>query len=404
MTEIVIDNFRDARDAYRQKDLRQGLYDAGAVVMAGVLVNLHGEEHKRRRRLENRMFRRETFDHYERDLFPGVMEQTLAPHLAAGRAELVHFGHALMLNLAAVTAGVDRPAGTAAETARLHGYVRYFIEGATLAHSTQDRAERTAVIAGQLQAWREEFLAPSIARRRELLDAVAAGRAAEEDLPRDVLTALLRHAGELDLAGDVLAREVAFFLLAGAHTSATAFVRTIDHALSWVADHPEDLGRLQRDRLFVQRCVHETIRLNPSSPVGIRRALAGITLKSGVHIPEGSKVVIDLAKVNRDPELFGPDADAFDPTRATPEGVAPYGLSFAAGMHVCIGQDLAAGVVAAEDPGEGHLTGLVPVAVQRMFQAGLRRDPDNPPEWDTTTARPYWASYPVLLGPATERG
>ncbi|HEY9392368.1 MAG TPA: hypothetical protein VIR27_21655, partial [Mycobacteriales bacterium] len=66
MTEIVIDNFRDARDAYRQKDLRQGLYDAGAVVMDSVLVNLHGDEHRRRRRQENRIFRRDTFQHYER--------------------------------------------------------------------------------------------------------------------------------------------------------------------------------------------------------------------------------------------------------------------------------------------------------------------------------------------------
>lgn len=398
MTEIVIDNFRDAGDAYRRKDLRQGLYDAGAVVMDGVLVNLHGDEHKRRRRLENRMFRRETFDHYERDLFPDVMERTLGPHLAAGRTELVHFGHVLMLNLAAVTAGVDRLEGTQAETERLHTYVRYFIEGATLAHSTQDRAERTAVIAGQLQAWREEFLAPSIARRRALLGQVAAGKADEDALPRDVLTVLLRHAADLGLADDVMAREVAFFLLAGAHTSAVAFTRTIDHALSWTEKHPGDLARLSEDRMFAQRCVHETIRLNPSSPVGIRRALADITLKSGVHIPAGSRVVIDLAKVNRDPEVFGDDADRFDPTRTMPDGIAPFGLSFAAGMHVCIGQDLAAGVVAAQDPGEGHLTGLVPVAVQRMFAAGVRRDPDSPPRWDTTTARPYWSSYPVLLG------
>jgi len=398
LTEIVIDNFSDARDAYRQKDLRQGLYDAGAVVMDGVLVNLHGDEHRLRRRLENRMFRRETFEHYERDLFPGVMEQTLVPHVAAGRTELVHFGHELMLNLAAVTAGVDRPQGTRAETERLHRYVGYFIEGATLAHSTQDRAERTAVIAGQLRAWREEFLVPSIARRRSLLDAVTAGGAGEESLPRDVLTALLRHGDELSLADDVMTREVAFFLLAGAHTSATAFVRTIDHALSWVAEHPDDLDRLREDRLFAQRCVHETIRLNPSSPVGVRRALADITLRSGVHIAEGSKVVIDLAKVNRDPAIFGDNADAFDPTRTMPDGIAPFGLSFAAGMHVCIGQDLAAGVVTNEDPGEGHLTGLVPVAVQRMFRAGARRDPENPPERDKTTARPYWSSYQVLLG------
>jgi hypothetical protein len=146
--------------------------------------------------------------------------------------------------------------------------------------------------------------------------------------------------------------------------------------------------------------VHETIRLNPSSPTGVRRALADIVLPSGRAIPEGSLVTIDLEKVNRDESVFGPDAAAFDPERAVPEGVAPFGLSFAAGMHVCIGQDLAGGVVAPRDTvgqPDNHLYGLVAVAVQRLFAAGVRLDPGNPPKVDTTTKRPYWSTYPVLF-------
>jgi cytochrome P450 len=401
MTDIVVSSFAEAREVYRQRDLRQGLYDAGAVVMDGVLVNLHGEEHKRRRRIENRTFRRDTFDHYENEMFPGIVEQTLAPHVAAGHADLVHFGHALMLNLAAVTAGVDRRRGDAEETERLHEYVSYFIEGATLVHSMLDRDERSAVIAEQLRRWRIDFLQPSIDRREGLLRQLDAGEIDESELPRDILTALLRHRDVLELDDATLAREVAFFLLAGAHTSATAFVRTIDHLLSWLDRHPEDTERARDDRLFVQRCVHETIRLNPSSPTGMRRALADITLPSGREIPEGSIVVIDLVQVNRDQGVFGPDAADFDPTRSTPDGVAPFGLSFAAGMHVCIGQDLAGGVVAprgAPEAPDNHLFGLVATAVQRMFQAGVRRDPAHPPKIDETTKRPYWSAYPVLFG------
>ena len=400
MDDVVIETFGEAREVYRQKDLRQGLYDAGAVVMKNVLVNLHADEHKRRRRIENRTFRRETFDYYERDLFPGIVERTLLPHVEVGHTDLEEFGHQLMLNLAAVSAGVDRPTGDAEETARLYDYVRFFIEGATLVHSRQDRDARSAVIAEQLLRWRKEFLAPSIERRQALLADVAAG-AEESILPRDILTALLRNFDELELDDATLAREVAFFLLAGAHTSATALVRTVDLALTWVQEHPEDLERLRTDRFFVQRCVHETIRLNPSSPTGIRRALADITLKSGISIPAGALVIIDLEKVNRDPLVFGADANAFDPTRTTPDNVGPFGLSFAAGMHVCIGQDLAAGVVAHDSEqadSDKHLFGLVPVAVQRMFQANVRRDPARPPTPDPTTARPYWSAYPVLLG------
>ncbi|GAA4530645.1 MULTISPECIES: cytochrome P450 [Nonomuraea] len=396
-TTIVLTTFADAKDAYRSKDLRQSLYDEGEVVMADVLVNLHGDEHRSRRRVENRMFRREVFERYERELFPRVIEQTLAPYQAEGRVDLVHLGHELMLNLAALTAGVDRPAGTAEETGRLYAYMMSFIEGATLAHSTKDKDEQRRVIARALEDWDAEFLAPSIARRRDLLEREAAGE--DVDVPSDVLTTLLRHTGELRLPHEVIRREVAFFLLAGAHTSATAFVRSVDHILGWIEAHPEDAGLAAADPLFVQRSVHETVRLNPSSPIGRRRALAPVSLRSGIEIPEGATVVIDLQSVNRDPEVFGADAAAFDPHRTFPPNVAPFGLSFAAGMHVCIGQDLAAGVVqrAGSDP-DDHLFGLVTGVVQRMFAARVRRDPDNPPQRDANTQRPYWGSYPVLFG------
>ena len=394
-TVVTLSSFADAKDAYRSRDLRQSLYDEGEVVMADVLVNLHGTEHRDRRRVENRMFRREVFERYEREFFPTVIARTLAPYRAAGGVDLVHLGHELMLNLAALTAGVDRPEGSAAETARLHAYMMRFIEGATLAHATGDKAATAAEVARALEDWDTEFLAPSVARRRELLDREAAGEAVE--VPRDVLATLLRHGDELALPHHVVRREVAFFLLAGGHTSATAFVRTVDHLLRWVDAHPERRAAWS-DPLFVQRCVHETVRLNPSSPIGRRRAQAAVRLRSGTEIPAGATVVIDLHAVNRDASLFGPDAAEFDPDRVLPPGVAPFGLSFAAGMHVCIGQDLAAGVVARSgtDPAQ-HLFGLVTGAVGQVFAAGVRADPDHPPRRDASTARPYWSAYPVLL-------
>ncbi len=125
----TITGYDEARDAYRQKDLRQALYDAGEVIMADVLVNLHGDDHRARRRLENRLFSRSVVNVYERDLFPPVIAETIAPHVANGRAELVKLGHQMMMNLAAQTAGVDRPLGTPAETFRLYDYLMRFIEG-----------------------------------------------------------------------------------------------------------------------------------------------------------------------------------------------------------------------------------------------------------------------------------
>ena len=397
---VTISGYHEAREAYKQRDLRQALYDAGEVIMSDVIVNLHGDEHRSRRRLENRLYRRETFAHYEHDLFPAIIGSTMAPHLAAGRAELVSLGHQLMMNLAALTAGVDRPLGTADETFHLYSYLHTFIEGATLAHYTGDRDAKRAEVQAALERFDEEFLAPGIEQRRALLDAFEAGEVAEDDLPKDVLTVLLRNADKLPLERATVRREmIAFYLLAGAHTSATAFTRVAHNTLQWIAAHPEDAEHVSADRLFVQQCTHETVRLQPSSPVAMRWALADIELGTGTHIAKGDRVVIDLLAVNRDPSVFGPDAEEFVPGRIVPDGVAPYGLSFGLGMHACIGQDLAAGLLFHEgDPLDQHLFGLVPQAVQYLFDHGCVADADDPPEMDASTTRPYFGRYPVLFG------
>ena len=393
---VTITTFAEARQAYRHKDLRQALYDAGEVIMEDVLVNLHGDDHRARRRVENRLYRRETFFHYERDLFPDIIAATVDPYIAEGRAELVSLGHQLMMNLAALTAGVDRPAGTPEETFRLYDYLKVFIEGATLAHYTGDIDAKRAEVERALDAFGDEFLVPGIDRRRAALSEMAAGERDPDDLPRDVLAILLQHEDELGLTFEAIRREVAFYLLAGAHTSATAFTRVTHNVLQWLAEHPADVELVRTDRHFVQRATHETIRLQPSSPVAMRWALDDVELASGRLIPRGAKVVIDLISVNRDRSVFGDDAEAFDPRRRTPDGVAAYGLSFGLGMHACIGQDLAAGLILRDGQDlDEHLFGLVPVAVQYLFDHGARVDPDDPPEMDASTSRPYFGRYPI---------
>ena len=395
---FTVSTYDDAKDTYRQKDLRQALYDEGDVVMADVLVNLHGDEHRARRRLENRLFRRDTFALYERSMFPPIFEETLKHYVAEGRAELVHLGHSMMMNLAAFTAGVDRPLGTPEETDRLFAYLMIFIEGATLAHATGDKAAIKAKIEDAMERFDAEFLQPSIERRRTLLAQLAAGEITEADLPRDVLTILLRNQDNLSLPPHVIRREVAFYLLAGAHTSATAMVRATHHVFEWIAKHPEDEQKVAQDRLFVQRCVQETIRLEPSSPVGMRWALADLTLRDGRFVSAGSKVIVDLMAINRDPAAFGDDAAEFNPYRSVPDGVFPYGLSFGSGMHACIGQDLAGGVLFHPDSNpDEHLYGLVSGAVQSLLNHGARPDPANPPQMSAKSVRPYWGTYPVAF-------
>ena len=138
---ITITTVDESKDVYRQKDLRQSLYDAGEIVMDDVLVNLHGDDHRARRRLENRLFRRDTLVHYERDLFPSRHRGDAATvrRRRSGRAR------------GAVSPADDEPrrAQRRASTGprviptrprRLYGYMMKFIEGATLAHTTRDQS------------------------------------------------------------------------------------------------------------------------------------------------------------------------------------------------------------------------------------------------------------------------
>ena len=396
MNVLTVTTFDDAKEIYRHKDFKQALYDAGEVVMDGVLVNLHGDEHRARRRLENRLFRRETLVHYERDLFPQVIEETLAPHVASGRAELVELSHQLMMNLAALNAGVDRPLKTKEETDSLYSFMMKFIEGATLAHTTRDPKEVTNEVESAKSEFNVQFLAPSIKRRQQLIAAAATDETVE--LPKDILTELLKNEDSLHLPDEIILKEIAFFLLAGAHTSATAFVRTLDNLFNWLDKHPEDRALVKTDRSFVQRAMFETIRLNPSSPTAMRRATTDITLKSGTVVSKDSLVTIDLMSVNRSANIFGDTASEFNPHRVieTPN-VAPWGLSFGHGMHACIGQELAAGLSERSEETSELEYGLATVAVQAMFDRNVVPNPEVPAKMDTTTKRPYWGSYHVIF-------
>ena len=166
-------------------------------------------------------------------------------------------------------------------------------------------------------------------------------------------------------------------------------------------DSPErpDIDRqaLLDQPLVLQRFVHESLRLHPASPVSLRRAMTDVSLRSGITVPDGELLSISVHDANRDPAVFGDDADAFDPFRTLPEGVPPWGLSFGHGLHACLGQELAGGLEAMPDALEHHLLGSIAVMAGVALAAGARRDPADPPVLDTSTTRVVFSRYPVLF-------
>jgi len=393
---ITLTTYADARDAFRSRNLRQSLYDAGDRLMHGVIVNLHGDEHLARRRLENRLFRRDTFAWYERERIPHIIDAVLREPMAAGHGDLLALARRTMMTLSMDVAGVDLPPG-ADEFERVYGLMDDLARASTVAHAVGDT--QAIIDAGDLalDAFDREFFEPSLQRRRALVEQFERGEIDEPDLPRDVLTTLLRNHDRLELADATVLREVAYFPWVGSHSTSHQLVHAMHHMFEWMANDPSSRTTLEHDDITRQRFVHESMRLHPASPVALRIADDDVTLRSGRVLPRGEPITISVHDANRDPIVFPGHADRFDPYREVGDGVAPWGLSFGHGTHACLGQELASGLEPDEalDHHHNHLLGSVAVMAGVMLRAGARPDPHDRARLDATTTRVVWERYPV---------
>ena len=82
MSKIETSDYKTIKSALVNRNLKQALYDKGKVIMDGVLLTLHGEEHRKRRKLEHKIFQRDFFKYYEYKLFPKTLDETIKLTLA----------------------------------------------------------------------------------------------------------------------------------------------------------------------------------------------------------------------------------------------------------------------------------------------------------------------------------
>jgi len=193
----------------------------------------------------------------------------MAPDRAAGGGDLIRLGYRLTVNLTSDFAGIDRPLRTAEETERLIAITKKLSEGATMVHSTTRRRRHQSRGHGGDGRFRKRLLPTcSLARRRALIAACAAGEISEAELPRDVLTTLLMGNDALELEEHQILREIAFYMQAGAHSGAANANSSMRSTRSCTGQAMMPAARWARldDAIFVQRCVHESLRLHPASP------------------------------------------------------------------------------------------------------------------------------------------
>jgi cytochrome P450 len=108
------------------------------------------------------------------------------------------------------------------------------------------------------------------------------------------------------------------------------------NAVRALLGHPGQLRRVLAGEIGWEAVIEETLRWDtPTTHLLMRFATEDIEI-DGTVIPEGDGVVISYRAVGWDTDQHGPDADAFDATRAAPIRH----ITFGHGPHICPGAAL----------------------------------------------------------------
>jgi cytochrome P450 len=392
--------FADVSAAFLDKNLVQLPDYERNNILENIVLQLHGDMHRQRRRLENPLFRRPSLTRFESGELPEIIDFFVKPGVENGHLDLIDLGHNIASVPAARISGVDFDWRDPAVLEDVMRMTKVFMDGASIADTKRDRSEVVKEVQAALTEFDTRFFGPSCAARLRSGDDAASAEGASRG--EDLLSTLLPHMGRNGLDRSTVLREVAFFLEAGFATSTTALANCMSYLLdgSISADFRR---RASEDVGFAQRCAAEALRLHPASHIKRRRA-ASDTEIGGVFVSEGDMVFLDLDAANTDSGVFGKDAAEFNPDRAVSSAARRFGLSFGGGIHTCIGRTLALGIVEdspaeaphGTDPGSG-LYGTVPHLVHRLLGLGVYFDPARPAIRDQTTNRRKWLSMPLVL-------
>jgi cytochrome P450 len=150
----------------------------------------------------------------------------------------------------------------------------------------------------------------------------------------DLMTALIAaRDGQDRLSEEELVRLGITLLIAGHETTANQ----INMFLLTLYEYPEQLERLRADREMIPQAVEELMRFVQLGAVGagLPRVTTEEVELGGVRLPAGAAVIPVMTAANRDPAVVY-DPDRLDVTR--PQSAH---LGFGAGVHHCLGAQLA---------------------------------------------------------------
>ncbi|KAJ7284578.1 cytochrome P450 monooxygenase pc-1 [Mycena rebaudengoi] len=249
----------------------------------------------------------------------------------------------------------------------------------------------------------DKFLDPIIRsaverKKRNKRDEVPAFEDGDTGDDATLLDELLKSTTDQKLLKD----EILNILLAGRETT----MLTLTLIVYFLSIHPKVTARLREEIIksvgpsarptyddikemkYLKAVINETMRLYPPVPFNIRESVKATTWPSPdpnekpIYIPAGVKVPYSIMVMQRRKDLWGPDADEFDPDRFLDDRVQymvsnPFQfLPFNAGPRICLGQQFA----------YNEMSFLIIRLLQNFSAISLNVDacpPDArvPPEW-----------------------
>ncbi|MFH8496993.1 cytochrome P450 [Streptomyces coeruleorubidus] len=166
---------------------------------------------------------------------------------------------------------------------------------------------------------------------------VAVKRAA----PGDDLTSALIAAREEESGTRLSEQELLDTLMLMISAGHETTVNLLDNAVHALLTHPDQLAHVRGGRASWDDVIEETLRAEaPVASLPLRYAAEDLPLgelggPDGQVIRKGEAILAAYSAAGRDPEQHGPDAGAFDVTRAVKDH-----LAFGYGAHHCLGAPL----------------------------------------------------------------
>jgi cytochrome P450 len=276
--------------------------------IVGNIININGDDHRRLRNLVNPALSPRAVDRY-RPAMRRFLAQLLGAIDAGGRIEFIEaFAKPYPSLVIAEVMGAPL-----ADAPRLHHWSNWIQRQFDAQSLIAERGEIERAVA-EFYAYEDEL----IARRRtspgdDLISALIAAEEAGDRLTDHELRNLVLN-----------------ILVGGVDTSQSQLA----HAVRLLAEHPDQWELLRADpHGLALRAVEEALRYEPITPFTARIAVREIEYR-GVTFPAGAVVLVSAWHANRD----GVEPDEFD---IAAERNRARVLTFGAGIHYCVGANLA---------------------------------------------------------------